>query len=712
MKSRLTDKKFANNMIYQLLSKSRKPVFWTELVEKAKLINSFNIRLLRRDFRELKRSGRIYRDENGSYSLIRLGDLLGGLVTQTGSRLYCNGYELTSDVKIGVRVGDEIEGFLLDGKVVLTSVIKLSKKPIVGVVSFIGGDCVVESLDSNLRGKIFVSTNSITQTLVVGDTVEVELVDRVRHGFTGELLGKIEGVSILDQAIRTIIKNHDIPSSWPCSFETKLKGARGKTSKREYGSRTDLTSLPFVTIDSESAKDFDDAVYAECLKDRGWRVFVAIADVCHYVKAGSPMDVEARNRGTSVYFPGPVVPMLPEQLSTDLCSLRENCDRLVLVCEISLSHSGELRSFNFCEALIRSKARLTYDDVHAYFSGQSSSKRLTPEIKRSLDCLHRSYQCLAKVRFDRGALDFSTSDTVLVLSNGVVEAINLEEKNDAHKLIEEIMLLTNVCAARFLKENSAPFLYRNHELPDPIKLDRLKRVLSTIGFQLELTEVRPRVLQELLVRILDSPKGKIYQQLVLKSLRQAVYEPENKGHFGLALDGYTHFTSPIRRYPDLLAHRSMKSVLNGCMSAKEYSYNDLVDLGRVCSETERRAEVAGWAVDTWLKCDYLLNRVGDTVEGWIAGVTEFGLFIELNDYFVQGLLHVANLGDDYYKYYPNSSSLVGESSGRAYRFGDSIMVKIFSIEPAQGKIDLRLEQGFAARKRQLKERRRRREKRD
>lgn len=714
MKSRDSDKEFADNVIYQLLQESNGPILWADLIAKAKFKHISNIRVLRRDFKDLKRSGRIYQDESGSYSLIESSELVQGLVTQAGNAFFCNGYELVTGLKIRVRVGDEIEGFLRGGKVVLNAVTKLSKKPIVGVVSLIGRDCVVDSLDSNLKGRIFVSNDSITETsrIRVGDSVEVELVDRFRQGFRGELLRKIESASVLDQAIRTTIKNHDIPSHWPSSFEQSLKGIRGEISKKEYGTRVDLTSLPFVTIDGETAKDFDDAVYAEPLSEGGWQIFVAIADVCHYVKANSSMDVEARNRGTSVYFPDTVVPMLPEQLSNDLCSLKEHCDRLVLVCQMSLGAKGDLQSFSFCEAVIRSKARLTYDEVQRYLSERSIAKGLTPEIMTSLGHLYSSYKSLAQVRLERGALNFSTSEAALSLSKGTIEEISLEEKHDAHSLIEEMMLLTNVCASKFLEERSSQFLYRNHESPDPIKLNQLKQVLSTIGFALDLNELTPKYLQELLVRILDKPKGEIYQQLVLKSLKQAMYQPENKGHFGLALDSYTHFTSPIRRYPDLLAHRCMKSVLHGSDLSEVYSYDDLIEFGRVCSETERRAEIAGWAVDTWLKCDYLLNRIGDTLEGWIAGVTDFGLFIELNGYFVQGLLHVTNLGDDYYRFYPNSSSLVGESSGRAFRFGESIRVKISSIEPAQGKIELGLDQGVSIKKRNRKKKGRRRVKRD
>jgi len=701
-------------VIYHLLRESNEPAFWTDLVERAKLAYTSNIRVLRRDFRDLKRSGRIYRDEKGSYSLIDLNNLLNGVVTKTGSSFCCEGYELVADPKIKVRVGDEIEGFLLDSKFVLTSVRKLSKKPVIGVISLAGPDYVVESLSPDLRGKIFLSANLTTQTIEMmpGDTVEVELVDRVRQGFTGKLLRKIEGVSLVGQAISTTIENYDIPLTWPDDLEQSVNSIRGEISKAEYETRMDLTSLPFVTIDGETAKDFDDAVYAERLNDQSWRILVAIADVCHYVKAGSPMDMEARKRGTSVYFPGTVVPMLPERLSTDLCSLKQHCDRPVLVCEMSLNSKGVLEKFKFYEALICSKARLTYNEVHAYLSDQTGSKQLTVQIKKSLGALHSAYLRLAERRFERGALDFSTNEAALELSNGAIQAIGLEEKHEAHKLIEEMMLLTNVCAAKFLEEKSRRFLYRNHEQPDLLKLEQLKQTLSIIGFSLEIHDVSSKAIQELLVRLLDRPKGEIYQQLVLKSLRQAVYESDNKGHFGLALDAYTHFTSPIRRYPDLLAHRSIKSILDGSDGSDEYSYDDLVGLGISCSEAERRAEFAGWAVDTWLKCDYLLSRVGDTVEGWIAGVTDFGLFIELSGYFVQGLLHITNLGDDYYKFYPNSSSLVGASSGRVFRFGESINVKISNIEPAQGKIELQLVQGEAVRKGRRKERKRRRGKRE
>ncbi|MDC0214376.1 ribonuclease R [Gammaproteobacteria bacterium] len=713
MKSRLSDKDFSGNVIYKLLNESNEPLFWGELVARAKQGFISNIRVLRKDFRELKRSGRVYQDEKGSYSLVDSKDLLRGSITRYQNVFRCDGYEVITDSKIKLREGDEIEGMLRDDKIVLVSVIKLSAKPLVGVVSLMGKDCVVESLDRDLKGKFFLPIESLDQSikLKIGDTVEVQPIDQVRGGFSGVFLKKIEGASVLDQAITTIIKSFEIPLSWSSSLQSSVNLISEDSRNDQFDARTDLTELSFVTIDGETAKDFDDAVYAEIQHDKSYRVLVAIADVCHYVKSGSPMDMEARKRGTSVYFPGTVVPMLPETLSNDLCSLKEQCDRPVLVCDMNLSPEGALQNFDFYEALICSKARLTYSEVHAYLSSGASSRPLSSAVQGSLDALYRCYLGLGEIRFDRGALDFSTTEAALTLSGGAIESIVSEEKYEAHKLIEEMMLLTNVCAAEFLQTNSVAFLFRNHEKPDLMKLEQLKQTLNVSGFTIDFQKVSPKSFQDLLFNVLSRPKGEIYQQLILKSLQQAVYEPDKKGHFGLALESYTHFTSPIRRYPDLLVHRAIKGLLNKSSESGQLPYDELVDLGIGCSETERRAEFASWAVDNWLKCDFLLDRVGDTIDGWIAGVTDFGLFVELEGYFVQGLLHVTNLGNDYYRFVPNSLALVGESSGRAFRFGESIQVKIEHIEVAQGKIELHLPQARSSKKGRQKRKGRRRLKR-
>ena len=571
-------------------------------------------------------------------------------------------------------------------------------------VEFVGTEVIAISLNRNVKGRVYLRDSKVlgSTNLAVGDIVEVKLITNSRIGFVGELIDKIEGHSVSDLAIQTTLRNLDIPKSWPSEVKQMVEGFSEVIPPREYLTRLDLTSLPFITIDGETAKDFDDAVYAEPVKDGGWRILIAIADVGHYVTDGSPVDIEARNRGTSVYFPEFVVPMLPEELSNDRCSLVPGEDRLAIVCEVFLYPGQSESHFQFHQAVIRSKARTTYHQAEEYYSSHKFSGQADEGVLSSLDCLRDVYFILQRNRIERGALDFSTSEALLKLSSGSVVSIKEDERNDTHRLIEELMLLANVCAAKFLEENSKSFLYRNHESPDLLKWEQLRKSLATLGISVDSGGPTSKTVQNLLSQIAPHRSGEIYQHLVLKSLQQAMYEPHKKGHFGLALDSYTHFTSPIRRYPDLLVHRAIKSILLGIEQADGAIEDNLTNLGMSCSQTERRAEAAGWAVDAWLKCDYLLDLVGETLDGVVAGVTEFGLFVELNGYFIQGLLHVTNIGNDYYKYYPNRVSLVGESSGQAFSLGDAIRVKIASVEPAQGKIDLIVESSIQKKKKRKK----------
>ena len=704
---------FTANNLQQLLSDADSPLFWGDIVREAKNKGLSDIRLLRKELKMLNRSGRVHRSESGAFSYIDESSLLRGRVESRGRFLHCKGFELVHSPGLQVRKGDEIEGFVQEAKFVINKILELSADSIVASVEFVGSEVIALSLNRNVKGRVYLRDSKIlsSSNLAVGDIVEVKLITKNRLGFVGELIDKIESHSVADLAIQTTLRNLDIPKSWPAEVEQVVESFTEVISPQEYRTRLDLTSLPFITIDGETAKDFDDAVYAEPFKDGGWRILIAIADVGHYVTDGSPIDIEARNRGTSVYFPEFVVPMLPEELSNDRCSLVPDEDRLVIVCEAFLYPGHSEPHFQFHEAIIKSKARTTYHQVEEYYCSGKFPGQADAGVLSSLDCLRDVYFILQRKRIERGALDISTSEALLELSSGSVVALKRDERNDTHHLIEELMLLANVCAAKFLEKNSRSFLYRNHESPDILKWEQLRKSFATLGISVGRGDLTPKTVQNLLSEIAMHRSGEIYQHLVLKSLQQAMYEPDKKGHFGLALDSYTHFTSPIRRYPDLLAHRAIKSILRGIEQAEGAIEDNFINLGLSCSQTERRAEAAGWAVDAWLKCDYLLDLVGETVDGFVAGVTEFGLFVELRGYFIQGLLHVTNLGNDYYKYYPNRVSLVGESSGQAFSLGDQIRVKIASVEPAQGKIDLIVEsssQKKAKGKKRLSKHRRRR----
>lgn len=445
---------------------------------------------------------------------------------------------------------------------------------------------------------------------------------------------------------------------------------------RDLEGRRDLRALPFVTIDGLTAKDFDDAVHARC-EGRGLRLWVAIADVGHYVRDGEPLDSEARERGTSVYFPRRVIPMLPEKLSNGLCSLNARLDRLAMVCEMALTAKGVVANYEFYPAVIRSRARLTYEGA---WEALSSGRAEEP-----LPALYACYRVLARERARRGAIDFETVETRMEFDvHGRIRRIVPETRNDAHRLIEECMLAANVCAGDFLAQRGHPALYRVHEQPAPEKVAALRDFLAELGLHLGGGErPRPKDYAQLVERIRARPDFPMLQTLLLRSLRQAVYSPRNVGHFGLAFDAYVHFTSPIRRYPDLLVHRAIKALL----ANQKYSGIDWEAIGRHCSETERRADEASRDVESWLKCEFMRERVGGVFEGRITGVTAFGLFVTLDDYFVDGLVHVSELGRDYFRFDAARHQLLGERTGRRYRLAERIKVKLVRVDLDSRRMD-------------------------
>jgi ribonuclease R len=452
---------------------------------------------------------------------------------------------------------------------------------------------------------------------------------------------------------------------------------RDEDWRKDAPGRRDLRHLPFVTIDGETAKDFDDAVH--CVREgKGFRLRVAIADVSHYVRHGDALDRDARERGTSVYFPRRVIPMLPEKLSNGLCSLNPDVDRLAMVCDMAITPAGKVARYEFYAAVFRSHARLTYTKVWQLLSSDSASEELKT--------LYQVYKALARERERRGAIDFESVETRMEFdARGKILRIAPEPRNEAHRLIEECMLAANVCAGNFLASRGHPALYRVHDVPAPEKVKALRDFLAELGLALPGgDEPKPRDYAQLLAKIRQRPDFALLQTILLRSMKQAVYTPENLGHFGLAFDAYVHFTSPIRRYPDLLVHRAIKAVL----SNQKYSGIDWQELGRHCSETERRADDASRDVESWLKCFYMLDHVGESFEGTITGVTAFGLFVMLDNYYVDGLVHISELGRDYFRYEPNRHLLLGERTGQRFRLADRIKVKLVRVDLDTRKIDL------------------------
>ena len=529
-----------------------------------------------------------------------------------------------------------------------------------------------------------------------------------------EILGDIATPGV---EIAIALRSFEIPHLWTTAVKKETRTLGQEVSAEDTIGRFDLRNRQFVTIDGEDAKDFDDAVYAERTRHGGWTLYVAIADVSHYVKPGSALDAEASNRGTSVYFPGHVIPMLPEKLSNGLCSLKPQRDRLAMVSEMRISADGELEAYRFYEAIIYSHARLTYTDVAAMLqpADTASELRLREKLRQRhggliepLDTLYALFQSLRRNRDRSGAMDFDSTETRMVFGKDrKIREIVPVVRNDAHRLIEECMLCANVAAADLLENAKLPALYRVHEGPNQDKLDSLRDFLSEMGLYLN-GGGKPTTgdYQKVIQQIAERPDRHLLQTQLIRSMMQAVYSPENCGHFGLNFAKYTHFTSPIRRYPDLLVHRAIRFLIHNRKSVSlkahpeqktlsradvyPYEFAELDRLGELCSSAERRADAASYGVADWLKCEYMQDRVGDEFNGTITSVASFGLFIELNDYYVEGLVHITELINDYYHFDPVRHLLQGERSGLTYQLGDSVTVRLVRVDLEEKKIDLQM----------------------
>lgn len=490
--------------------------------------------------------------------------------------------------------------------------------------------------------------------------------------------------------IEIALRKHDLPNEFPFDAKHQAEQFAPEVLPENYAGREDVRHLPLVTIDGETARDFDDAVYCEP-SGSGFRLVVAIADVSSYVQPGDPLDQEALNRSTSVYFPRRVIPMLPEELSNGLCSINPHVERLCMVCDMQVSADGDIEKYRFYPSVMISQARLTYNQVadmlanpHGEIAQQYAA--VLPHINH----LYTLFQTLLRAREKRGAIDFETIETQMIFNDqGKIEKIIPVIRNDAHKLIEECMLAANVCAAGFLHEHEHPVLYRVHEGPTPEKLDAVREFFKEFGLELGGgDEPQAGDYAKLLKKIKGRPDFALLQTVMLRSLRQARYAPENVGHFGLGYEAYAHFTSPIRRYPDLLVHRAIKAVLK---SAQYKPSEKWEALGVHCSQNERRADDATRDVEAWLKCFYMRDHLGSVFDGTISSVTGFGLFVALDDLFVEGLVHVSELGSDYFHFDATKHQMLGEHSGKRYRLGDRVRVQVVRVDMESTKIDFVLE---------------------
>ncbi|MCY4143113.1 MAG: VacB/RNase II family 3'-5' exoribonuclease [Gammaproteobacteria bacterium] len=563
----------------------------------------------------------------------------------------------------------------------------------------------LQPLDPSERFSI---TLEPTNDLQNGDIATVKVSRSTQHTVRGSVQEILTADNESARAAIALLRAYKVPHQQ--AFHCSAKALPRNVDVAGVPNRKDLRSTPFVTIDGESARDFDDAVFGERCGEGSWRLCVAIADVAHYVKAGEPIDVEARSRGNSVYLPDRVVPMLPHELSNGICSLKPNEARLAVVCDMRLDSQGVIDSYEFYEATIQSFGRLTYTEAVQITNGELAGR--SDAINQSLRDLYEIYLLLRQRRELRGALDFTERESVVHIVNGTPTDVIVHQRNEAHCLIEESMIAANVCAAKFLQDRNRSPLYRVHDGPDAKSLSELKHDLRASSLESGLLQGHTsREMQQLLETIRSTTSTPwIWELQVLRSMTQAVYSFQNNGHFGLALDEYVHFTSPIRRYADLLVHRLIKSVLHkeGDVSGNK---NLAEDIGSELSFCERRATDVTRRVDAWLKCALLSKRIGKVFRGYIVRLEDFGIFVELDSFFISGMVHVSQLKDDYYEL--NGSELVGVATGTTYKIGDVMKVRLVAVDVEQCKLDLidatQSEIGHEFRKGKLKFKRQRRD---
>lgn len=691
--------------LLQILTDHGAPLTLEQVIDFLELWNDEDsMEGVRRRLGAMIRDGQVIRNRRGGYVPLSNTDLIRGKVSahpdgfgflipdEGGDDLYLSGREmrqvLHGDKVVVCQIGLDQRG-RKKGKIV--DVIERVNKQIVGRFHSEKGIVYVIADNKKIHQEILLRADG-TGDAEPGDIVRVEVVEQPnkRHQPVGRVIEVLGAHMMPGMEIEIAMHSHDIPGEWPDDVLEESSAFGVEVSEEDKANRKDVRKLPLVTIDGEDAKDFDDAVY--CSKTaNGWRLLVAIADVSHYVTPDSALDREALNRATSVYFPGRVIPMLPESLSNGLCSLNPDVDRLCMLCELSINKDGQITRSGFKKAVMRSHARLTYTKVAGMLiDGDEELRSQYSDVVPHLAELHNLFTALLKARKKRGTIDFETVETRIVFDeNKKIDAIVPVIRNDAHKLIEECMIQANIAAARFLQRRKIPGLYRVHEGAKPSKLDDLRDFLGQRGLSLGGGEAPEAHDFATLIKQLDGRvDANVVQTVLLRTLMQAQYQPKNDGHFGLALEEYAHFTSPIRRYPDLLVHRAIThSVEGGKSSEYMYSEADMEKLGAHCSTNERRADEAVRDVMDWLKCEYMQDHIGGDYEGSITTVTSFGLFVMLKNIYVEGLVHITSLDKDYYRYDGVSHRLVGERAGKVFQLGDSINVTVASVNLDERKID-------------------------
>ncbi|AWV06855.1 ribonuclease R [Marilutibacter maris] len=705
----------SREMILGLLVAADGPMTIEAVAERLSLTDEERFDALTARLRAMVRDGQLLQNRKGAYAPAEQMDLVPGVVIANpdgfgflrpdagGDDLFLPPFEMRKAMH-GDRVMASVTGMDRRGRRegAIVEVLERRLNRLIGRFTEEVGITYVVPDDPRIQRNVMIPSDARGDArpgqLVVAEITQPADARRPPIGRILTVLGERLTASL---AVQAALHAHEIPHEFPQAALDEAANVPLEVDPQVAARREDIRDLPLVTIDGEDAKDFDDAVWCEPNRD-GFRLLVAIADVSHYVRPGTPLDEEAQLRATSVYFPGFVVPMLPETLSNGICSLKPKVDRLCFVCDMQVNRDGEVVESRFYEAVMHSHARLTYTQVwNAVGEGIPEDDRadalaavgeLLPQVQR----LHQLYRILAKARERRGAIEFESGEVRFVLDNtGEVVQAGMLQRNDAHKLIEECMIAANVEAARFLLAREVPAPYRVHERPPEQKYADLEEFLKEFKLRLPpWAKVQPRDFTHLLKKVRERPDAALIESVLLRSQSLAVYAPDNSGHFGLALDAYAHFTSPIRRYPDLMVHRAIKHVLSGAKAEKfVYSPSQMAALSLQCSERSRRADEAQREVDERYRAAWMEQHVGGEFSGVISGVTSFGLFVELDESKVNGLVHVTQLPNDYYHFDPIRKTLTGERSSREFRLGDRVDIVVMKASVEDRKIDFRLVEG-------------------
>jgi ribonuclease R len=661
------------------------------------------------ELQKMVRAGQIIENRRGEYCLLEKLELITGKVAghqdgfgflvrdDGGDDMYLSAREMRA-IFHGDRIAVKAAGQDRRGRdeAKLVEVLERGRHEVAGQFIRERGIGVVIPDNPKVAHRILIAKGEAGEAKH-GQIVVAKILDFPTHieQATGKIVQVIGEPGKQGIATDIAIHAHGIPTDWPKAVRQQAKKLGREVSEDAKQNRIDLRDINLVTIDGADARDFDDAVFCEP-SGNGFRLLVAIADVAHYVEKGMPLDKQAIRRGTSVYFPDRVVPMLPEVLSNGLCSLKPKVDRLCLVCEMRVGADGKVSRSKFYEAVMRSSARLTYGQVNDFLTGRSH-KQVPAAVREDVRHLHDVLN-----RRKRGAIELDIPQTrINVDEQGAVTSISAVPRNDAHRLIEESMIAANVQAAEFLHKHRVAGLYRVHAKPDPDRFEELRQYLLGLGFKVPHPDhVQPRQLNNLMDKVKDRPDSVAISMALLRSMSHAEYTSKNIGHFGLALDAYAHFTSPIRRYPDLLVHRAIRHILRGG-KAGNYGYDRdaMEQLGGICSEYERRAEDATREVEAWLKCQYMEDKVGEQFDGVITGVTNFGVFVQIPELQIDGLVHVTSLQHDYYRFEAGSQSLIGDRSGTQYRLGDRLTIVVSRVDLESKRIDFQLVAGPTGKKR-------------